>query len=227
MRIGVIVAMDKEMSLLLPMLERHEVKESLGFYFHEGMVGCHEVVAMVCGIGKVNAAISTITLLNNYKLDLVINTGVAGGADKSISVMDVVVADSIAYHDVWCGPGTEYGQASGMPTYFKPDETVIGLLDDLEDIKRGLICSGDKFIDSVESVEEIKKHYLEALAVDMESAAIAHVCAKMGVPMFCLRVISDSPGASHNNSKQYEDFWATAPEQTFEIVKQLLDRIKC
>lgn len=144
MRIGVIVAMDKEMSLLLPMLERHEVKESLGFYFHEGMVGCHEVVAMVCGIGKVNAAISTITLLNNYKLDLVINTGVAGGADKSISVMDVVVADSIAYHDVWCGPGTEYGQASGMPTYFKPDETVIGLLDDLEDIKRGLICSGDK-----------------------------------------------------------------------------------
>ena len=86
--------------------------------------------------------------------------------------------------------------------------------------------SGDKFIDKMASVEEIKTHFPEALAVDMESAAIAHVCNKMHVPMFCMRVISDSPGASHNNSRQYEDFWSAAPEQTFEIVRQLLEKLK-
>lgn len=226
MRIGIIVAMDKELSLLLPMLEGHETKEGLGFYFHVGTIGRHEVVIMECGIGKVNAAISTMTLLESQKPDLVINTGVAGGADKSVNVMDVVVADAIAYHDVWCGPGTDYGQAAGMPLYFSPDARITGLLSYSGAIKKGLICSGDKFIDKMGSVDKIKKHFPEALAVDMESAAIAHVCHKMGVPMFCMRIISDSPGASHNNSQQYEDFWSEAPEQTFEIVRQLLESIK-
>ncbi len=63
MRIGIIVAMDKEMSLLLPMIEGHVLEESLGCFFHVGRLGLHDVVAMVCGIGKVNAAISTMTLL--------------------------------------------------------------------------------------------------------------------------------------------------------------------
>ena len=226
MRIGVIVAMDKELSLLLPMIEGHEVKEILGFYFHVGNIGRHQVILMECGIGKVNAAISTMTMLNNYDLDLIISTGVAGGADKSINVMDVVVADTIAYHDVWCGPGTVYGQASGMPKYFTSDKRLTQMLPESEFIRHGLLCSGDKFIDNIQSIEDIKKVFNEALAVDMESASIAHVCYKLGVPIFCMRVISDSPGAGHNNSKQYEDFWKEAPEKTFEIVKQLLDSIE-
>ena len=186
MRIGIIVAMDKELSLLLPMIEGHKTEDVLGFYFHKGTIGRHE----------------------------------------GINVMDVVVADSIAYHDVWCGHGTDYGQAAGMPMYFVPDKNVIDLLPCSDNIRHGLICSGDKFIDKMASVEEIKTHFPEALAVDMESAAIAHVCNKMHVPMFCMRVISDSPGASHNNSRQYEDFWSAAPEQTFEIVRQLLEKLK-
>ena len=226
MRIGIIVAMDKEMSLLLPMIEGHVLEESLGCFFHVGRLGLHDVVAMVCGIGKVNAAISTMTLLEKYTPDLIINTGVAGGADKSVNVMDVVVADKIAYHDVWCGPGTEYGQAAEMPLYFKTDGRVLELLPCRDNVKKGLLCSGDKFIDSMDSVDAIKSHFSDALAVDMESAAIAHVCHRCSVPMACLRVISDSPGAGHNNIKQYEDFWSDAPKQTFEIVKQLLENLK-
>ncbi len=226
MKIGIIVAMDKELSLLLPMIDNHELKESMGFYFHIGSIGRHSVVVMECGIGKVNAAISTMSLLNNYSLDLVISTGVAGGADKSVNVMDIVVADNIAYHDVWCGPGTVYGQAAGMPLMFKSESCLSKLITaDDRNVKHGLLCSGDRFIDNIESVMEIKRHFPTALAVDMESASIAHVCNKLGVPMFCMRVISDSPGAGHDNSKQYEDFWSEAPEQTFTIVKQLLDAI--
>ena len=226
MRIGIIVAMDKELSLLLPMINGHELKENMGFYFQVGSIGQHDVVVMECGIGKVNAAISTMLLLKSYNLDMVISTGVAGGADKNVNVMDIIVADTIAYHDVWCGPGTVYGQAAGEPLMFKSDANLSSLISgDMGSVKHGLLCSGDKFIDNIESIQEIKRHFPEALAVDMESASIAHVCDKLGVPVFCMRVISDSPGASHNNSQQYEDFWAEAPEQTFRIVKQLLEII--
>lgn len=226
MRIGIIVAMDKELSLLLPMINGHELKENMGFYFHVGSIGQHDVVVMECGIGKVNAAISTMLLLKSYNLDMVISTGVAGGADKNVNVMDIIVADTIAYHDVWCGPGTVYGQAAGEPLMFKSDANLSSLISgDMGSVKHGLLCSGDKFIDNIESIQEIKRHFPEALAVDMESASIAHVCDKLGVSVFCMRVISDSPGASHNNSQQYEDFWAEAPEQTFRIVKQLLEII--
>ena len=127
---------------------------------------------------------------------------------------------------MWCGPGTVYGQAAGEPLMFKSDANLSSLISgDMGSVKHGLLCSGDKFIDNIESIQEIKRHFPEALAVDMESASIAHVCDKLGVPVFCMRVISDSPGASHNNSQQYEDFWAEAPEQTFRIVKQLLEII--
>ena len=78
------------------------------------------------------------------------------------------------------------------------------------------------FIDKMEQVREIKRKFPDALAVDMESAAIAHVCYKKGVDYFCMRIISDSPGAGHNNAVQYDNFWAAAPEHTFALVKQLL-----
>ena len=226
MRIGIIVAMDKELALLLPLMDCHKVENKMSCYFHTGHIGSHEIVAMECGIGKVNAAISTLLMLEEYKLDLVISTGVAGAADPSINVMDIVVADKISYHDVWCGPGTEYGQAAGMPKYFTSDAKISALLPDNDNIRHGLLCSGDTFIDSIKKVQDIKSNFHKALAVDMESAAIAHVCSKKEVPIFCMRVISDSPGAGHDNAKQYDDFWSEAPEHTFEIIKELLNQIE-
>ena len=100
MKIGIIVAMSKELALLTPLLENKEVSHIDGYEFITGSIGVHEVVAMECGIGKVNAAMGTYTLLSGFDLDLVLSTGVAGGADPDVNVMDVVVADRIAYHDV-------------------------------------------------------------------------------------------------------------------------------
>ena len=177
---------------------------------------------MECGIGKVNAAMGTYALLSHFSLNLVLSTGVAGGADPSANVMDVVIADRIAYHDVWCGPETIPGQAAGMPVFFTSCPDVTALLPESDSVKHGLLCSGDMFIDSIEQVREIKRKFSDALAVDMESAAIAHVCFKKGVPFFCMRVISDSPGAGHNNAVQYDTFWTAAPEHTFALVKKLL-----
>lgn len=226
MKIGIIVAMSKELALLLPLLNDKQTTESDGYKFTLGNVGQHSVVAMECGIGKVNAAIGTQTLINKFHPELVLSTGVAGGADKSVNVMDVVVADKIAYHDVWCGPGTNPGEAAGMPLYFTSSKPISALLPASDSVKHGLLCSGDQFIDSIEQVNKIKSNFPEALAVDMESAAIAHVCYKYGVDYFCMRIISDSPGAGHNNAVQYDNFWEDAPKHTFSLVHQLLLNIK-
>ena len=225
MKIGIIVAMHKELELLLPLLQNSEESRMGGCEFHRGKVGRHDVIAMQCGIGKVNAAIGTLTLVNSFLPDFVINSGVAGGADQSISVMDVVAGARVAYHDVWCGPESELGQVQGLPLYFEGARRLLDLVPDREGIHKGLICSGDQFIDTLDAVSRIKGNFPEALAVDMESGAIAQVCHLNKVPFLALRVISDSPGASHDNTRQYLDFWTDAPQETFNLVKDIITRL--
>ena len=225
MKIGIIVAMHKELELLLPLLQNSEESRMGGCEFHRGKVGRHDVIAMQCGIGKVNAAIGTLTLVNSFLPDFVINSGVAGGANQSISVMDVVAGARVAYHDVWCGPESELGQVQGLPLYFEGAQRLLDLVPDREGIHKGLICSGDQFIDTLDAVSRIKGNFPEALAVDMESGAIAQVCHLNKVPFLALRVISDSPGASHDNTRQYLDFWTDAPQETFNLVKDIITRL--
>ena len=222
MKIAIIAAMDKELALLLPLVPDHTTVNVNGFEYYRGRFGAHELVITRCGIGKVNAAVSTLTLIDTFHPQLVINTGVAGGARGGAAVLDVVVADRVAYHDVWCGEGTKPGQAAGCPEVFEcvlDDSVFEGL-----DVKRGLIASGDRFISTAAEVDAIKAVWPDAVAVDMESAAIAHVCYVKCVPFAVVRVISDTPGEADNIS-QYENFWTDAPERTFAVVKDIIDRL--
>jgi adenosylhomocysteine nucleosidase len=182
-------------------------------------------MVMQCGIGKVNAAMGTLMLVNHFAPNYVINSGVAGGADSSVNVMDVVAGARVAYHDVWCGPESEVGRVQGLPLYFEGANRLLELLPEHDDIHKGLICSGDQFIDKMEDVNRIKGNFPEVLAVDMESGAIAQVCHLTQVPFMALRVISDSPGASHDNTRQYLDFWDDAPRETFTIVKDIITKL--
>ena len=225
MKIAIIVAMDKELNLLLPHISEHATISLNGFEFHTGKMGAHSVVACKCGIGKVNAAVGALTLIENFHPALVVNTGVAGGTgatDRPAEVMDVVLGTEIAYHDVWCGPGTERGQAAGCPARFECPLP--------EDIRRnlgaheGLIASGDIFVTDAADLQRILALYPDALAVDMESAAIAQVCHLKSVPFVALRVISDTPG-KEGNAAAYSDFWNAAPRRTFECVERLLEVI--
>jgi adenosylhomocysteine nucleosidase len=225
MKIGIIVAMSKELDLLLPLLKNSEKSRMGGFEFHCGKVGRHDVMVMQCGIGKVNAAMGTLTLVNSFLPDFVINSGVAGGADPTVKVLDVVAGARVAYHDVWCGPESELGQVQGLPLYFEGAKRLLNLVPEREGIHKGLICSGDQFIDTLDAVTRIKGDFPEALAVDMESGAIAQVCYLNKVPFLALRVISDSPGASHDNTRQYLDFWTDAPQETFNMVKDIITRL--
>lgn len=226
MKIAVLVAMDKELNLFLhQMPEKKEVTIGNTTYY-VGEIGDKTVIAGKCGIGKVNSALNTYRLICDMQPDLVINSGVAGGVDDTMGIGSVLIADKITYHDVWCGPGTNYGAADGYPLYLLPSANVLNKAKSLfagrQDVKFALICSGDKFISKKEEVEEIKKNFPEAHAVDMESASIAQTCMNCGVPFAIIRVMSDTPGAAENIS-QYENFWSKAPEKTFECVSIIIE----
>lgn len=221
MKIAIIAAMSKELALLLPMISDHATVTVNGTVFHTGRMGRHEIVAAECGIGKVNAAAGTLTMIETFHPSLVINTGVAGGTGAA-GILDVVIADRIGYHDVWCGPGTVPGQAAGCPALFScplGDDVFEGL-----GVKRGLVASGDIFVSGREEVDRILGIYPDAVAVDMESAAIAQICYLKSVPFVCVRVISDTPGSADNIS-QYETFWTDAPAHTFATLTALLERL--
>ena len=222
MTIGIIVAMDKELQLLLPSISGINTDTADGHTYYTGTIEGRRVCVTKCGIGKVNAAIGTLAMINRFNPDLIINTGVAGGAGGGATVLDVVVADRIAYHDVWCGPGTIEGQAADCPAFFTPPAALTKLCGN--NVNTGLICSGDRFISKAEEVERIKSIYPDAMAVDMESAAIAHVCTLTGTPFICIRVISDTPGEEDNIS-QYENFWEDAPKGTVNALSTLLANI--
>lgn len=229
MKIAIIVAMQKEMKLLLSQIGEYRETLEDGFTVYEGTLGGHSIVLSQCGIGKVNSALRTSKILSDHKPDLVINSGVAGGVDESMNIGSVLVADKVAYHDVWCGPGTEYGAADGCPLFFTPMQRGLEVMKEIssevdEDIRFGLLCSGDKFISRVDEVREIKSNFPEALGCDMESASIAQTCMKADVPFMVVRVMSDMPGGGENVS-EYENFWSEAPAHTFEVVNRFINRI--
>lgn len=218
--------MQKELELLLPLLKSENETVINGFRFYSGEIGTTPIVAMQCGIGKVNAAVGTMTMIDFFHPELIINTGVAGGTGGNAGVLDLVVGTRVAYHDVWCGPGTEWGEASGCPQFFHTTDMVNSLrcLAEGDNVKHGLVASGDVFVSEPEVVEHIKSLYPDVDAVDMESGAIAQVCFMRKVPFGCIRVISDTPGADDNIS-QYNNFWEEAPQHTFDMLKHIINEL--
>ena len=151
MRIGVIVAMDKEFVQLREILNDAEEKTVGRQSFVIGKTGDKEVILQKCGIGKVNAAVGTVEMIHAFQPDIIISTGCAGGADTNLQVTDVVVGTHYVFHDVYCGSEVAYGQMVGMPADYKADE---GLLEKALQLKgtakvhAGLMVSGDWFVDS-------------------------------------------------------------------------------
>ncbi len=226
MKILILVAMRKEFELLLPLVSDQQPVEIHGKNFVKGKIGRHNVIVGQCGIGKVNSALTTLELIFSEHPDLVVNSGVAGGAAIDSHPLDVVVGTEVAYHDVWCGPGTEYGAADGFPLRMESDQKAVEAAEKgFPKVRKGLICSGDKFIDSLKQIEEICNHFPDALAVDMESASIMQTCMSQRIPCVILRVISDCP-RSGDNFNQYVNFWEDAPKATFDALVGMLAHLQ-
>lgn len=221
MKIGVIIAMD---------IEYRQMHDAIGG--DTGRLGNNEIVLWQCGIGKVNAAVGTMRLVQEHHPDAIISTGLAGGIDPLMQIMDVLAATQSVYHDVDCGVGLgcQRGQVQGLPARFDADQHLLDSamsvpLNQGERLMTGLICTGDQFITDRERQNDIKRHFPDGLACDMESAAIAQTCHLLGIPFLSLRVISDTPGRTDNHQQQWDDFLASMCDQSFRFVKRFLEQL--
>ncbi len=218
MKIGIIVAMDKELEQL-----RHVF----------GQESSH-IIVNKCGIGKVNAALGAQKMINEFHPDCIISSGCAGGNGDDVNVMDVVVSSELCYHDVYCGTAiddkTIFGQVQGLPARFQADPVLLEKASQLSShigtpaIHPGLIVTGDWFVDSKDKAMEIVRHFPEAKAIDMESAAIAQTCYLHNVPFISFRVVSDIP-LRDTDASMYHDFWNTIAENSFQVTKTFVESL--
>ena len=232
MKIGVIVAMDKELAQLKTILEDAVAERHNHRDFVVGTIEGKEIVLQQCGIGKVNSAIGAVEMINCYHPDLIISTGCAGGADVSLEVMDVVVSGEGVYHDAYCGAECEYGQIMGMPARFKSPADLIdkalalnaGGTTTGKRIVAGQIVSGEWFVDSREKMQDILAHFPKATAVDMESCSIAQTCHLYKTPFVSFRIISDVPLKDHK-AQMYFDFWNRMAEGSFNVTRHFINTL--
>ncbi len=227
MKIGIIVAMDKELEQL------------------RQVFAGSQVFVRKCGIGKVNAALGAQQLINEEHPDVIVSSGCAGGNGNEVNIQDVVVSTELCYHDVYCGKAiddtTVYGQVQGLPARFKADPLLLSkaleltangqssIVNDQSSmvnvkIHPGLIVTGDWFVDSKEKMREIVGIFPEARAVDMESCAIAQTCYLNKVPFISFRVISDIP-LRDTDASQYHDFWSTIAQNSFQVTRTFIESL--
>ncbi|GFR35036.1 5'-methylthioadenosine/adenosylhomocysteine nucleosidase [Thermobrachium celere] len=227
MRIGIIGAMDEEVIKIKESMEVERIEKKANMEFYMGKFLGKEVVVVRSGIGKVNAAVCTQILIDDFNVDAVINTGIAGGVYSEINVGDVVVSTDLVHHDFdTTAFGYEVGQIPRMEVYsFKADEKLIDIAirsaEALKDFKvySGRIISGDQFINSREKISYFREKF-NAYAVEMEGAAIAHVCYLNNVPFVVIRSISDkADGSAHVD---YPTFMNKAIENSIGILSNMI-----
>jgi len=224
MKIGIIGAMQIEVDALQAAMP-DAVRETVsGITFVSGTIHGHEVVAAVCGIGKVFAALCAQTMILKYNPDAIINIGVAGSVSKGLKVLDIAVADQVCQHDMDTSPlGDPVGLISGInQIYFPADTALVQILSASAEklgihCIRGTVASGDQFIHTQEKKDWIRDTF-GAVAAEMEGGSIGHVCTVNRVPFAVLRAISDGDGGTMD----YNEFAPKAAMQSIDVIMEAL-----
>lgn len=218
--IGIIGAMPSELADIRIMLGEAEVKRVSGFDFYINEYKGRKIVNVCCGIAKVNAAVCTQVLIDNFAPEAVINTGIAGGMNTDVKVCDVVISTEVLPHDLDLHFLNDYPPYCGI---FKADERLIEAAEKIcADFGissfRGRIVSGEAFISSNEVKAEIQQR-LNPYAVDMESAAVGHCCYLNEKPYVSVRCISDN--ADDEGAMSFDEFEKIAAKRVAEIVLEM------
>lgn len=225
--IGIIGAMEEETRALLEHMEKRVDTSVHHLKYTTGTIHGVEVVLTQSGIGKVNSALATAFMIDRYDPQLIINTGSAGGLKEGLSVGDVLISDTLAYHDVDATAfGYQKGQVPQMPVEYISDEKYVEkILEAAESVglhpKKGMIVSSDSFIASKKDVEMIQMNFPKADATEMEGASIAQTCYVLHTPFVVIRAISDS--ADEEASVSFDEFIITAGKRSAEMVIAFLD----
>ncbi|MCD8823570.1 5'-methylthioadenosine/adenosylhomocysteine nucleosidase [Mammaliicoccus sciuri] len=227
--IGIIGAMEEEVEILKSSIENRETIQIAHVIFYKGNIEDKQVVLAQSGIGKVNAAITATLLINEFKPDLIINTGSAGSVDSELNIGDIIISNKVYYHDVNATAfGYKLGQVPSMPEFYETDKELIDLAKssieqlDLNGIV-GEVATGDSFIGSTDQRKVIKSNFPTASVVEMEAGAIAQTCYQYNVPIIVTRAVSDL--ADKESDVTFEEFLKVACVNSSKIVKLLLNRV--
>ena len=225
MRIGIIGAMDVEVSSLREKINEEHVN-ILGNDFYIGNINDNEIVLCKCGVGKVNAAIITTLLIKEFEVDFILNTGIAGG--YKLPTETIVLANAVSYDDVDAtGFGYMLCQVPGMPYEFIPSIDyrlmIKKALNSLKlDFVEAKIYSGDIFVTDYKQVLALDES--KPAALEMEGAAIAQTCVRLGVDFAILRFISDDI-LSPNQENDYNAFEDKAADLSANICLKVLSQL--
>ncbi|WP_028866348.1 5'-methylthioadenosine/S-adenosylhomocysteine nucleosidase [Psychromonas hadalis] len=230
MKIGIIGAMDEEVTLLKAKLQNCETTIIAGCEFYQGQLNGKQVILTKSGIGKVAASIATTLLLERFQPDTIINTGSAGGYDTNLNVGDIVISTEVRFHDVdLTAFGYEIGQMAQLPAAFKADKKLIDIAQNaaetIKDLKiiQGLICTGDIFMADPKKAEIARNNFPTMAACEMEAAAIAQVCHQFNIPFVIIRSLSDIAGKKSELS--FEQFLPIAAKNASVLVEAILNRL--
>lgn len=226
MKVGIIGAMEEEVTLLRDKIENRQTLSRAGCEIYTGQLNGVDVALLKSGIGKVSAAMGTTLLLEHCQPDIVINTGSAGGLASTLKVGDIVVSTEVRYHDADVTAfGYEPGQMAGCPATFVADPKLIELAEScIKELNlnavRGLICSGDAFINGAAPLARIRETFPTVAAVEMEAAAIGHVCYLFKTPFVVVRAISDV--ADQESHLSFDEFLVVAAKQSTLMIEAML-----
>jgi adenosylhomocysteine nucleosidase len=236
MKAGIISAMEPEVAILKKTLTDASQTEHGGYTFYEGKINNDEVVIVQSGIGKVAAALATAMLIDRFAVDYVVNTGSAGGFDRSLKVGDIVVSSEIRYHDVdLTAFGYEVGQLPANPAAFSPNAYLVAAANKgIEQLNQGkeqhikavlgLITTGDTFMTKEEDVAKARANFPTMAAVEMEGAAIAQACLQLNTPFVVIRSLSDIAGKESPHT--FEEYLQTAAVNSSQLVLNMLEQLQ-
>ena len=208
---AIVGAMDEEIAALLPCLDHARRERRAGRDFHLGRLDGHDVVLVRCGIGKVAAATTAAVLLDAFGVGALVFTGVAGGLGAQVRVGDIVVATSLLQHDMdaqplfprWEVPLTGRARFDADADLSDALAVAVRRIPGAR-LHQGLIVSGDRFVATRAESDVLRAALPDALAVEMEGAAVAQVCHDFGRPFAGVRTVSDrADDAAHGDFARF------------------------
>lgn len=226
MKYGIICAMEEEIKELRAQLTNANEENIANMIFYSGQINDHEVVLVRAGIGKVQAGVTTAFLIENFKVDAVINSGSAGGIGTGLAVGDLVLSTGAAYHDASATVfGYKPGQLPQQPQIFEADQELLQAVSEAArqaglQVKPGLIVTGDQFVSSQAQIAAIKEIYPQALCCEMEGAAVAQVAYQFDKPFLIVRAMSDV--GDEDAGQSFDEFIIDAGKKSAQMILNLL-----
>ena len=234
MRIGVICAMKEEFELISKNIKVKNQISKAQMKFLEGEFEGKNIIGVICGIWKVNAAICTQILISEFKCTHILNSGVAGGIKNGVNFKNIVIAKDLIQHDVDVSNfGYKLGEVPNIGTHSFPchENLIIIAKNACEEMENknndfkfhvGRIVTGDQFICDNEKSKNLCETF-DALACEMESGSIAHTCYLNNVPFLIIRSISDNGGNIAGD--EFYKFLEESSKNSYAIIRKVIKNI--